>query len=84
MGNKVTFSRGVARILDDLKTVRPSIMMSVPRVFEKVAAKINERLKQKGAVSRLVSKLLSMRATATSAAGMASPSTPLFRRHLID
>ena len=29
-------------------------MMSVPRVFEKVAAKINERLKQKGAVSRLV------------------------------
>lgn len=28
--------------------------MSVPRVFEKVAAKINERLKQKGAVSRLV------------------------------
>lgn len=54
MGNKVTFSRGVARILDDLKTVRPSIMMSVPRVFEKVAAKINERLKQKGAVSRLV------------------------------
>lgn len=54
MGNKVTFSRGVARILDDLKLVRPSIMMSVPRVFEKVAAKINERLKQKGAVSRLV------------------------------
>lgn len=54
MGNKVTFSRGVSRILDDLKTVRPSIMMSVPRVFEKVAAKINERLKQKGAVSRLV------------------------------
>lgn len=54
MGNKVTFSRGIARILEDLKLVRPSIMMSVPRVFEKVAAKINERLKQKGAVSQFI------------------------------
>lgn len=54
MGNHVTFSRGIARILDDLKTVKPSIMMSVPRVYEKVSAKINERLKQKGTVSRFI------------------------------
>ena len=54
MGNHVTFSRGIARILDDLKTTRPSIMMSVPRVYEKVAAKINERLKHKGSVSRFI------------------------------
>ena len=54
MGNNVTFSRGVTRILDDLKHTRPTIMMSVPRVYEKVAAKIKERLKTKGAAAQFV------------------------------
>ncbi|WP_289170584.1 AMP-binding protein, partial [uncultured Parasutterella sp.] len=54
MGNKVTFSRGVTRILDDLKHTRPTIMMSVPRVYEKVAAKIKERLKTKGSAAQFV------------------------------
>ena len=54
MGNKVTFSRGIARILDDLKIVKPSLIMSVPRVYEKVAAKIKERVRSKGALSRFV------------------------------
>ena len=52
MGNQVTFSRGITRLVDDLKTVKPSILMSVPRIYEKVNAKIQERLKTKSLLAR--------------------------------
>ncbi len=56
MGNHVYFSRGINRLVDDLKTVKPTIFMSVPWVFEKVHAKIEERLRSKSRIARLVFK----------------------------
>lgn len=54
MGNHVYFSRGIARLVEDLKTVRPTLIMSVPRVYERVYSKIQERLRGKGAVARML------------------------------
>ncbi|MCD8339555.1 MAG: long-chain fatty acid--CoA ligase [Burkholderiales bacterium] len=54
MGNHVWFSRGINRILDDLKTVKPTIITSVPRIYEKVYAKIQERLRDKSAIAQLM------------------------------
>ncbi len=54
MGNHVYFSRGITRLLDDLKTTKPSILMSVPRVYEKVNAKIQERLKKKSPLAKKI------------------------------
>lgn len=51
-GNHVTFSRGISRIVDDLKKSKPSLIMSVPRVYEKVNSKIQERLKTKSSIAR--------------------------------
>ncbi len=53
-GNHVWFSRGVNRILDDLKTVKPSLMMSVPRIYEKINAKIQERLRDKSPIAQIM------------------------------
>ncbi len=52
MGNHVYFSRGINRLIDDLKTVKPTIICTVPRLFEKVYAKIQERLRTKPAIAQ--------------------------------
>lgn len=51
MGCLVGFNRNIGLIQEDLRVIRPSIMMSVPRIFEKIYAKIHDRLAGK---SRLV------------------------------
>ncbi len=35
-GNRVAFNRNIGLLADDLKVIRPTIMMSVPRIYEKV------------------------------------------------
>lgn len=54
MGSHVYFSRGLTHLANELKLVRPTIFMSVPRVYEKVYAKIQERLKSKGSLSQAI------------------------------
>lgn len=54
MGNHVYFNRGIPRLLDDLKIARPTILMSVPRIYEKVYAKIQERLRVAKPIQRKV------------------------------
>jgi long-chain acyl-CoA synthetase len=43
-GSTVAFARSIAQLGEDLKSVRPTIMVSVPRVFEKLHAQINATL----------------------------------------
>ena len=53
-GNRVGFNRNIGLLQEDLRVVRPTIMMSVPRVYEKIYSKIQDRLAQKSpAVRRL-------------------------------
>jgi long-chain acyl-CoA synthetase len=44
LGAKVVFSRGVARIADDLTAQAPTVMFAVPRIFEKFLARIDQTL----------------------------------------
>lgn len=48
-GAKVSFSRGVTRLADDLASQQPTIMIAVPRVFERFVARIEEALKPSAA-----------------------------------
>jgi len=43
----VAFSRGVQHIGEDLSALRPTIIMAVPRVFERFLARIEQALKDK-------------------------------------
>lgn len=45
-GAKVSFSRGVTRLAEDLAGQRPTIMIAVPRVYERFVARVEEALKQ--------------------------------------
>ena len=44
MGCLVGFNRNIGLIQEDLRIIRPTIMVSVPRVYEKIHAKIHDRL----------------------------------------
>lgn len=47
-GAKVTFSRGVLKLAEDLQQVRPTIFISVPRVYEQFHNKIKNKIQSKG------------------------------------
>jgi len=46
-GAKVSFSRSITELAQDLVTQSPSIIISVPRIFERVHLKIEQTLEQK-------------------------------------
>jgi long-chain acyl-CoA synthetase len=43
-GSCVAYARSVPQLAEDLKTVRPTVLISVPRIYERVHAKLHERL----------------------------------------
>ena len=43
-GAEVAFNRSMPDLLDDIATVKPTIMVTVPRIFERVYAKIKTQL----------------------------------------
>ncbi len=45
-GSRVAFARSVADLPEDLKRVRPTVLIAVPRIFERVYGRINEGLQQ--------------------------------------
>ncbi len=51
-GASVAFSRSVAQLGNDLMEVRPTAIIAVPRIFEKVYGRIQEQLQKKGPVAR--------------------------------
>ena len=48
-GNRVAFNRNIGLLADDLKVIPPTILMSVPRIYEKVYDKIQDALVKKPA-----------------------------------
>src|SRR5262245_19234518 len=53
LGAKVVYARSVSQLPEDLLTQRPTVMFSVPRVYERFAAKIGETLASSPAKKRL-------------------------------
>ncbi len=51
-GACVTFARSVKDLPDDLKQVRPTVLISVPRMYERVYARIKKERAALGAVQR--------------------------------
>ena len=43
-GSCVAYARSVAQLAEDMKTVRPTVLVSVPRIYERVHAKVIETL----------------------------------------
>ena len=43
-GSCVVYARSVQLLADDLKTVRPTVLVSVPRIYERVHAKLLEKM----------------------------------------
>ena len=43
-GSCVAYARSVALLSQDLQTVRPTVLVSVPRIYERVYAKVQEKL----------------------------------------
>ena len=44
VGSCVVYARSVALLAEDLKSVRPTVLISVPRIYERVFAKLQESL----------------------------------------
>ena len=50
-GSTVAFARSVQELAEDLLTVRPTMLVSVPRIYERVYAKLQHGLEEKGAIA---------------------------------
>lgn len=50
-GSTVAFARSVQDLAEDLLTVRPTALVSVPRIYERVYAKMQQSLAAKGAAA---------------------------------
>jgi len=51
-GSTVAFARSVQDLPQDLLEIRPTMLVSVPRIYERVYAKLQHGLEEKGALAR--------------------------------
>ncbi|MDZ7750430.1 MAG: long-chain fatty acid--CoA ligase [Gammaproteobacteria bacterium] len=51
-GPAVAYNRGIPQLAEDLAAIRPTILISVPRIFERVYARVMDGLRQAPAVKR--------------------------------
>lgn len=56
-GCSVAYSRSMEELGEDLRTIRPTIIISVPRIFEKVYTKVRSQLQQKSGLARWLFQL---------------------------
>lgn len=51
---EIVFAESIDKIIDNLALVKPTIMLAVPRIFEKVYAKINEQVQSGSIVKKTI------------------------------
>jgi len=51
---KVSFARDISTLLDDLKTVRPTSFVAVPRMFEKIYHAVQQRVRESRKLRRII------------------------------
>jgi long-chain acyl-CoA synthetase len=54
LGAEVVFARSISLFAQDLQAIRPTVLVSVPRIYERVYARIQDALAKKGAVAQLL------------------------------
>ncbi len=52
VGARVAYARSIEQLAEDLQIVRPTILITVPRIFERVYNRIRDQLAQKPPVAR--------------------------------
>jgi len=57
LGAAVAYNRSIPQLADDLLAVKPTILISVPRIFERVYNKIHAGLEEKSPIARALFKL---------------------------
>lgn len=57
VGCKVAFARSIQVLADDLVTIKPTMLISVPRIYERVYAKIESTLLKGSPIKRALFKL---------------------------
>lgn len=56
-GSEVVFARSVQTLSEDLQTIRPTVLISVPRMFERAYNRIEETLSKKGPLAQHLFRL---------------------------
>jgi long-chain acyl-CoA synthetase len=51
-GSCVAYTREVAKLAEEIATVRPTILVSVPRIYERIYARLQQQLAERGALTR--------------------------------
>jgi len=51
-GSSIAFSRSIPQLAEDMQTIQPTVLISVPRIFERVYAKIQDKLQHDSAIAR--------------------------------
>ena len=57
IGAEVAFARSIAQLPKDIETIRPSVLISVPRIYERIHGRIQDSLEKKPAIARLLFQL---------------------------
>jgi long-chain acyl-CoA synthetase len=57
VGAEVAYARSIALLAQDLQLIRPTVLISVPRIYERVYGRIQDGLEKKGLFARLMFKL---------------------------
>ncbi len=53
-GASVSYARSIPQLAEDLQTIRPTAIIAVPRIFERVYARVQDQLKSKPRFARLL------------------------------
>lgn len=51
-GSRVSYARSVAQLAEDLMSIQPTILIAVPRIFERVYGRIAEQMERQGGVAK--------------------------------
>ena len=56
-GAKVSYARSVQQLADDFQTIKPSIIVTVPRIFERFYDKMQQKLSKQSLIARTLFRL---------------------------
>ena len=54
LGIETIYAEAIDKIIDNISTAKPTIMISVPRIFEKIYAGVTEKVKEEGLIKQRV------------------------------
>ncbi len=57
LGAEVAYARSIAQLAQDLQTIHPTVLISVPRIYERVYGRIQDGLEKKGLPARILFRL---------------------------